>query len=213
MSHGDDKRRTRLSLSALAAIAACWAAPAHAQAPSQREELDAAVLPLPTSLRGEAGVFRRIGVDRVEIVRPSHNGMSCLVDDPADDEFDVRCYHDEFWPVIRRFGELRRSGASFEGANEAIRREAESGELSMPATPTAGYRMLGPITAYDFASRTVGTEIKRWQSIHFPFRTAEEMGLTEEREPSKADLPGQMPYVMTSGTWWAHVMIVHEPFD
>ena len=204
---------TRPLLGVMTAVTFLWVIPAHAQAPSLQEELEASVLPLPTSLRAEAGVFRWIGDGQMETLRPSRNGMSCIADDPTDETFDVRCYHDDFWRVIRRFGDLRRSGMAFEDANEAIRQAAESGELIMPASPTAGYRMLGPISAFDFASRTAGPEIKRWQSIHFPFRSADEIGLTEDEEPNKTELPGQLPYVMASGTWWSHVMIVHEPFD
>lgn len=204
---------TRAYLLGLAAACTGFAAPAGAQDLSARDEPEAAVLPLPTSLRSEAGVFRWTGPGQVETLRPSRNGMSCMADNPSDDEFDVRCYRDEFWAVIRRFGELRRSGMSGEEADAAIRRESDTGELALPTAPAAGYRMLGPISAYDAASRTAGPEIRRWQSIHFPFRTAAEIGLTEDEELNKPDQPGQMPHVMASGTWWSHVMIVHEPFE
>lgn len=184
----------------------------HAQeATSQRWE--SAVLPLPESLRAEAGVIRWSGPALMEQLRPSRNGMSCTVDDPSDDRFDVRCYHDDFWAVIRRARELRQELDTWEDVSTALRDEAESGEIEMPSAPTAGYRMLGPIGAYDPSTGTAGSEIAKWQSIHFPFRTAREMGLPEVEEPSESGLPGLMPYVMASGTWWSHVMIVHEPFE
>jgi len=139
--------------------------------------------------------------------------MSCSVDDPSDDRFDVRCYHDDFWGVIRRARQLRQTLDTWEAVSAALRDEVASGEIALPPAPTAGYRMLGPIEAYDPATGTAGPEIARWQSIHFPFRTAREMGLPEVEEPSEPGLTGLMPYVMASGTWWSHVMIVHEPFE
>jgi hypothetical protein len=62
--------------------------------------------------------------------------------------------------------------------------------------------MLGPLSAFDSATTTTTAAIDTWQSIHFPFRTAAEVGLPLTRE-------GVMPFVMASGTWWSHVMIVH----
>jgi hypothetical protein len=42
-----------------------------------------------------------------------------------------------------------------------------------------------------------------------PFRTATEIGLPNESELSEAR-QATMPFVMASGTWWSHVMIMHE---
>jgi PAS domain S-box-containing protein len=47
--------------------------------------------------------------------------------------------------------------------------------------------------------------IASWQSVHFPYKTAGEIGLPEEGQVSPT-----MPYVMASGTFWSHVMIEHE---
>jgi hypothetical protein len=62
--------------------------------------------------------------------------------------------------------------------------------------------MLGPISAYQPATNTVGKEIQSWQSIHFPI----------ERPPVGAEgqVTGMMPYVLASDTFWSHVMIEHE---
>lgn len=202
---------SRLSVSLLATLGSVTCVPALAQQPSLGEQLAAAVLPLPTSLREGAGVLRWIGPARTEQLRESRNGMSCTVDDPTDDQLDVRCYHDAFWVVIRRARELRQRLPSQEAVNEQLRRESMDGEIRLPPAPTAGYRMLGPISAYDRKTHQVGPEIRKWQSIHFPFHTAEEMGLPEARELNEPASPGLMPFVMSSGTWWSHVMIVHEP--
>jgi len=204
------KARVAVLIGALAAVAGRGLG---AQEPPLRAQMDAAVLPLPMDLRTDAGIIRWVAPDRFEQLRPSQNGMSCSVDPPRDDEFDVRCYNDDFLKVIRRMRELRRTAATGAEVEAQLRREIESGRLALPAAPTAGYRMLGPIAAFDYPTLEAGPEIAKWQSIHFPFRTAAEIGLTEIREPSEAALPGLMPFVMASGTWWSHVMIVHEPFN
>jgi len=64
--------------------------------------------------------------------------------------------------------------------------------------------MLGPITAYHQETNTVDKEIESWQSVHFPYKTAAEIGFPEEGEVDRI-----VPYVMTSGTFWSHVMIEH----
>ncbi len=200
----------KLPVLLLTMLLSATSAPTLAQEPSLRNQIDAAVLPLPTALREGAGVLRWIGPGQTEQLRESRTGMSCSVDDPSDDRFDVRCYHDEFWIAIRRSRQLGQTLASREAVDEQLRQESIAGEIHLPSAPTAGYRMLGPISAYDGQSNEAGPEIRKWQSIHFPFNTAEEMGLTEARELSESALPGLMPFVMASGTWWSHVMIVHE---
>ena len=80
--------------------------------------------------------------------------------------------------------------------------EVKSGKLVLPKGPVAGYRMLGPASAYTTATHSAGPAIASWQSIHFPYRTAAEIGLPEE-----GTVPREQPYVMSSGTVWSHVMI------
>jgi hypothetical protein len=58
--------------------------------------------------------------------------------------------------------------------------------------------MTGAVTSY----------MESWQSLHVPFATAKDLGLPDESTVSDAQRT-QMPYVMLSGTWWAHVMIEH----
>lgn len=181
------------------------AAPALAQAPvpPAADQIAAAVLPLPEALRAGAGV--RGYNERLELVvlRETANGMVCTGDRPGDDQFDVRCYEAAFLTAIDRRRELG-AQAGLSAFDERFEQEIREGRLTLPAHPTAGYRMLGPIAAYDAGTRTWSHEIDRWQSVHFPYRTAAELGLPEERE-------GTMPFVMASGTWWSHVMIVHTP--
>jgi len=50
----------------------------------------------------------------------------------------------------------------------------------------AGYRMLGPIGAYDAATNQVTGEIRRWQSLHLRFQTAADLSLPTESKPRHA---------------------------
>ena len=94
---------------------------------------------------------------------------------------------------------------------EAVNRieaEIKAGKFSLPTQPTAGYRCLGPASGYNASTHAVNQEIRCWQSIHFPFRTAREMGLMDESEIPD-NMRSKMPYVMSSGSYWSHVMIEH----
>jgi hypothetical protein len=82
--------------------------------------------------------------------------------------------------------------------------EIRSGRLPITKEPTAGYRKYGPVAGYDPAQNAVSDRIDAWQSIHMPHRTAASMGLSTTED-------GIHPYVMASGTYWAHVMIMQRP--
>lgn len=173
------------------------------QVPSTPDQIGAAVLPLPEALRAGATVRGYDAKLARVVLREGSNNMVCNGDRPGDDTFDVRCYERQFQAVIDRRRELSGRGP-LSGVDSLFEAELRSGRLKLPDHPTAGYRMLGPIAAYEPVSRTWTAEIERWQSVHFPYQTAAAIGLPEERE-------GTTPYVMSSGTWWSHVMIQHTP--
>jgi hypothetical protein len=83
-----------------------------------------------------------------------------------------------------------------------------AGTLRMTREPTAGYRCFGPIAAFDSVNAAVRAPIECWQSVHFPFRTARELGLPQESEIADS-LKHTTPFVMASGSYWSHVMIEH----
>jgi hypothetical protein len=172
------------------------------QALTAEQQIAQAVLPLPESLRAGATV---LGYDEkltLTTLRKGSNAMVCTADRPGDDQFDVRCYHQAFLPAIQRARELRGQGLEGSAVDQEMEKEIKAGSIKLPNHATAGYRMLGPIGAYDAATNQCTGEIRRWQSLHLPFQTAADLTLPTE---SKRD----MPYVMASGTWWAHVMIEH----
>ena len=175
-----------------------------AQAPSAPSStIAAAVLPLSEQLRPGATIVRLNTSLRPEVLRQGKNGIVCIADRPDDDVFDVRCYRDTFIPVVYRAFQL---GYQVDG--EKVASEIKSGKLKLSNEPTAGYRCLGPIAGYDASRESINSQIECWQSIHFPFRTAAELGLPDERNVPESQQK-EVPYVMASGTYWSHVMIRH----
>jgi len=168
---------------------------------TEAQAIASALLPLPEVLRGEAAVVQLDSAGQATLLRKGTNGMICMADRPGDDEFDVRCYNKDFIPVVYRIFQLR--------SGEKVGAEIKAGKLKFSTKPTAGYRCLGPASAYDSSTNQVTADIECWQSIHFPFQTSREIGL-----PDEADIPEQLqrtiPYVMSSGKYWSHVMIRHQ---
>jgi len=170
---------------------------------SSNQTIAGALLPLPEQLRAAATVVQLDAEFRPVILRKGTNGMVCIADTPNDDRFDVRCYKDTFIPVVYRAFQL-----GYQVSGEKVEAEIKAGKLALSNEPTAGYRCLGPIAGYDASRNTVNAQIECWQSIHFPFRTAAELGVADEHDISTAQ-QREIPYVMSSGKYWSHVMIRH----
>lgn len=173
--------------------------------------IEAAVLPLPEQLRAGATVVRLDSSWQPQVLRQGTNGMVCIAERPdiggrpSNDKFDARCYRDTFIPVVYRAFAL---GYGVSGAK--VGDEVKAGKLQLSNQPTAGYRCFGPISGYDAASNSLTSEVDCWESVHFPFQTAEGLGLPDQSVVPKNQTHG-MPFVMGSGTYWAHVMIMHPP--
>ena len=177
---------------------------AAAQAPLSSNQLIAgALLPLPEPLRARATVVRLDGSFRPEVLRKGTNGMICIADAPNDERFDVRCYRDTFVPVVYRAFQF-----GYQVSGDKVEAEIKAGKLQLSPDPTAGYRCLGPISGYDSSRNAVNAEVECWQSIHFPFRTAAEIGFPDERDVPE-NQQRDVPYVMSRGKYWSHVMIRH----
>ena len=174
-------------------------------------EIATATVPLPELMRDGAAVVRLDASGKPESLREGSNGMVCIADLPGDAEFDVRCYNEQFIAVVYRSFQLRRQVGSHGGVSATVEAEIKAGKIKLPEQPTAGYRCLGPASAYDAATNTTKPPMHCWQSIHFPYRTAAELGLLDESQVTEAQ-KSMMPYVMSSGRYWSHVMIEHpEP--
>jgi hypothetical protein len=173
------------------------------------DEIRFAVLPLPEQLRAGATVMRMDSTHRPVVVRQGSNGMVCMRVVPGEAAWDARCYEATIARLIFRAGELVMSGLTLDSLGPRIRAEARAGTLTLPTQPVAAYRALGPERSYLPATGAATAEMETWQSLHVPFATAEAMGLPDESTIAAAER-GRVPYVVSSGTWWAHVMIGNQ---
>ena len=165
------------------------------------QQLAALPLPLPDSLRAGATLVGINGKKERVTLRRGSNGVVCTIWVPGEDSFDVRCYQESFMPVIDERWKLAAAGASYRVMQHDLDSAIAAKAIVLPDRPTAGYRMLGPARAFDATTRRASKEIERWESIHIPYRTAAEMGLPTEEQ-------GGELFVMSPGTYWAHVMIM-----
>jgi tetratricopeptide (TPR) repeat protein len=173
-------------------------------------EIRFALLPLPEQFRPAATVMRMDSSLRSPVVlRQGSNGMVCMRFVHGEDAWDARCYDASMARLILRVRELFASAVTRDSIGPRLKADIGAGTLTLPANPTAGYRVLGPVGAYNSATGVATARLDRWQSLHIPFATAQAMGLPDESTISTADR-GHVPYVMASGTWWSHVMIEHR---
>src|SRR6478672_950643 len=168
---------------------------------STAQLISSALTPLPAQLRNGATVVHFVpSPPHMETVRQGSNGITCIADNPVDDRLETMCYRDSFLPVLYR---------GFEVGEAQVEAEIKSGKLQLSRDPTAGYRCSGPIAGYDAATGKTDSTIECWQSIHNPYRTAAEIGVPDESELPE-DQQKDIPYVMSGGTYWSHVMLRHS---
>jgi len=139
--------------------------------------------------------------------------MSCNLDDPSDEVVNIKCYNDQFWEIIARYREIGQTVPSRAERDSILTADITAGRLLLPEVPTAGYRILDLESSMISIDGQKAPTARKWQSIHFPFRTAEEMGLPTGEEKNADGMESYVPFIMSSGTWWSHVMLVHETFD
>jgi len=173
------------------------------------DEIRFAVLPLPEQLRDAATVMRMDSTHRPVVVRQGSNGMVCMRVVPGEAAWDARCYEATIARLIFRAGELVMSGTRVDSLGPRIQAEVRAGSLALPPQPAAAYRALGPRDAYDPETGVATARMEIWQSLHVPFATAEAMGLPDESTLSDAQR-ARTAYVVSSGTWWSHVVIGHS---
>jgi len=170
-------------------------------------EIARATLPLPEKLKDGAAVVRMSSAGFPETIRKGTNSMVCIANGPAPG-LDVRCYQEDFIGVVYRNFQLVAEGVRGPELANRVEAEIKAGKITLPTHPTAGYRCAGPAKGYNEAAGTVTDEIYCWESVHFPFRTAQELGLMDESEVPEA-MKRKVAFVMSSGRYWSHVMIMH----
>lgn len=190
--------RRLLAVACTLAVSAPFASPALAQTLSPELQIASAVLALPAPMRADAGVMGYRGSNTLVVLRPSKNGMLCLADDPADDQFHVSCYHDSMEPFMARGRALREGGTKGAQVDTVRFAEVKAGKLKMPTAPASLYQLFGP--KGDFDPKTGKAEkSKGLFVVYIPFATEQSTGLSTQPSDSQ-------PWLMLPGTPKAHIM-------
>lgn len=130
-------------------------------------------------------------------IREGTNELICLASDPAQQAFNVACYHKDLEPFMARGRELLAQKVTGPKRNEVRFKEVEDGKLPMPKEPRTLYVLTGK--SFDSATGQVQDPYLRWV-IYVPFATAQSTGLSTK--PSEG-----APWLMGAGTAGAHIMI------
>jgi hypothetical protein len=195
-----------ISLAMLAAASGRAAAQASASAstaavvPTSEQQVAAAVLALPESMRTGARVLGYRVANQLVELRAGTNGMICLADDPSIPTFHVACYHESLEPFMARGRALRASGVSGAQVDTVRFREIAAGTLAMPRTPAALYSLSGQEGSWDPATNAV-TNGQPLYVVYIAGATEASTGL-----PARP-VPG-LPWIMFPGTPKAHIMFV-----
>ena len=178
------------------------AASAAAQGiPSEADQIAAAVLPLPASLRVGAGVMGYRETGKLVVLRQARNGLRCLADDPADERFHVACYSTSMEPFMARGRQLRASGTPGTMIDTVRFAEIRRGKLRMPTSPASLYSLTGPANDFDAATGTA-PQSKPLFVLYMPGATTATTGLPT--------VPGKGPWLMNPGTPRAHLMLTPD---
>lgn len=194
------KRFNILGLAML--LAAC----SQAQVPPAQDQVSGAILAAPEADRAEVTVIGYISPGRMSILKQGSNELICVADNPDREGFNVACYHRDLDPYMARGRELRQEGV---GGNENLATraaEVEAGTLSWPSHSSTLYVLSGDEGAFDPETGTAETAYLRYV-IYVPYATSESIGLSET-----PTAPGA-PWLMNSGSYRAHIMIVPSGTD
>ena len=157
------------------------------------EQITAATQALPKEMRDGAGVMGYKVPGKLEWLRPTKNGMMCLADDPAEEQF-----HDSMDPFMARGRALRESGVKGAQVDTVRFAEVKAGKIKMPAAPASLYQIFGKKDAFDAASGTVKQGNPLFV-VYIPFATTATTGISTTPSDTK-------PWLMFPGTPKAHVM-------
>ena len=174
-------------------------APAAPAAPPRvltaEQQVAAAVLPLPDSMRPGARVFGYVE-GRFTELKPGTGTMTCLISDPHARRFQVACYHNSMEAFMARGRELRAQGITNPEVVDSIRNaDVAAGRIHLPAAASL-YSLNGG--SYDPATNTI-SGARPLYVVYIPFATEASTGITATPQPGK-------PWLMHPGLPGAHVM-------
>jgi hypothetical protein len=185
--------------------------------PDAATKIAIAVLPLPKEMRDSATVIDVVGGGNVDTLRKGTSDMVCAYHPPAvpqnsktaEKVLTLGCYHEAVSKLTIRANAIRREltaagkPADNKAVNAQVDAEIKSGKLKLAPGPTIGFRMAGPVDAFNPAG-IVSPAVQTWQMVIIPYATGTSLSLPEAES-------GGMPWVMGAGTFMAHIMIEPKP--
>lgn len=206
---------------AIALLAAGCLAPLLTRAqtsPDAATKIAIAVLPLPKEMRDTATVIDVVGGGKIDTLRKGTSDMVCAYHAPAVSQRSkngekvlvLGCYHEAISKLTMRANAIQREltaagkPADNKTVNAQVDAEIKSGKLKLAPVPTIGFRMAGPVDAFNPAAGTVSPAVHSWQMVIIPYATGASLSLPETES-------GGMPWVMAAGTFMAHIMIDPKP--
>jgi hypothetical protein len=183
-------------------------------APDAAAKIATAVLPLPKEMRDSATVIDMAADGKIDMLRKGTGDMVCAYHAPAvapnsktgEKLLGLSCYNEAVSRLTVRSNAIRRelTAAGKPADNKAVDAqvdaEIKSGKLKLAPAPTIGFRMYGPVDAFNPAAGTVSPAVHTWQMVIIPYATGTSLSLPEKES-------GGMPWVMSTGTYMAHIMI------
>jgi hypothetical protein len=187
-----------LLVAAVVALPAALSPSAAAAQQSTADQIASAILALPKELQAGAGVMGYRAAGKLETLRPSKNGMLCLADDPAEEQFHVSCYHQSMEPFMARGRALREAGTKGTEVDSVRFKEVKAGKIKMPTAPASLYQIFGAKDAYNPATGTVSSG-RLLTVVYIPYATEASTGLSTKSSSTA-------PWLMFPGTPKAHIM-------
>lgn len=176
----------------------CWGSCAQS-IHNKDDQINAAVLAAPEEVRSDATVLGYDGQGKLVPLREGTGNLICITDDPNQEGFKAVCYHKNMEPYMARGRVLRAEGKNGQESFEIREKEAKSGELELPETPSTLHVYEGP-GEFNATTGKVDKAFYRYV-VYIPWATAESTGL-----PTKPMTPGGA-WIMNPGTHRAHIMV------
>ncbi|MFI5279373.1 MAG: hypothetical protein ACHQU1_02670 [Gemmatimonadales bacterium] len=168
-------------------------------APTAAQQIAAAVLPLPDSMRAGARVYGYTADGHFAELRAGTGSMTCLISKPGAERFQVACYHNSMEEFMARGRELRAQGVT---AIDSVRNaDVMAGRVHLPPVASL-YSLNGPAGSWDPATNAL-TGVSPLYVVYLPFATEASTGISAT--PARG-----RPWLMHPGEPGAHVMIVPE---
>jgi hypothetical protein len=167
-----------------------------ATVPPAAEQIAAAVQAAPKDRRDGAEVLGYSPEGKLITLRKGTNDLICLADNPANDTFEVDCYHKDLEPFMARGRQLAEQGVKGMDRHKMRWKEVDDGKLAIPKQPRMLYVLTGK--SFDAATGTVAEAYLRWV-VYVPYATPESTGLSTKSSNE--------PWLMYPGTAGAHIMI------